>query len=234
MDATNPDVFRAVLFDLDGTLVDNMRYHVQAWIEMGKRFGRQLTPQYIQREFSGRKNDELFPSIAGRPLDAAEIERLAEEKEARYRELYAPHLQLVEGVDAFLGQLVERRIAVGIASAAPQKNRDFILERTGLVARIAVVVGAERVRRGKPAPDLFLEAARELGCDPRATLVFEDAVLGVQAGRAAGMTVCGVTTSEPTGALLAAGAEFTVDDFTELPAPLVARLGSASAAVSQG
>lgn len=219
------DDFRAVLFDLDGTLVDNMRYHVEAWIEMGKRFGRELTPEYIQREFSGRKNDELFPSVAGRPLDAAEIERLAEEKEARYRELYAPHVQLLEGLDAFLCELVERHIAVGIATAAPRKNRDFVLERSGLDRRITVVVGAERVTRGKPAPDLFLEAARQLGCDPRATLVFEDAVLGVQAGRAAAMTVCGVTTSEPSEALLAAGAEFTVGDFTELPAPLVARLG---------
>jgi beta-phosphoglucomutase family hydrolase len=222
-----PDVIRAVLFDLDGTMVDNMSYHADAWIEMGEKLGRTLTPEYIQREFSGRKNEELFPSVAGRAMDAAEIERLAEEKEARYRELYEPHVRLVEGLDALLNQLVVGRIAVGIATAAPQKNRDFVLERTGLSARIAVVVGAERVKNGKPAPDLFLEAACQLGCDPRFTLVFEDAVLGVQAGRAAGMTVCGVTTSEPSEALLGAGAEFTVGDFTELPAPLVERLGIA-------
>lgn len=223
---TMTDVVRAVLFDLDGTMVDNMRYHVDAWIEMGKKLGRELTPEYIQREFSGRKNEELFPEIAGRPLDSAELDRLAEEKEARYRELYSPHVRLVQGLDALLDQLVERRVAVGIATAAPRKNRDLVLERSGLGARIQVVVGAEQVKRGKPAPDLFLEAARQLGCDPRATLVFEDAVLGVQAGRAAGMTVCGVRTSEPSDVLLAAGAEFTVGDFTELPAPLVARFRS--------
>ena len=77
--------------------------------------------------------------------------------------------------------------------------------------------------RGKPAPDLFLEAARQLGSDPPSTLVFEDAVLGVQAGRAAGMTVCGVTTSEPPAVLLDAGAEFTIPDFTRLPEQLVER-----------
>jgi beta-phosphoglucomutase len=218
------DVIDAVLFDLDGTMVDNMRYHVDAWIEMGKKLGRELTPEYIQREFSGRKNEELFPSIAGHPLDAAEVERLAEEKESRYRELYAPHLRLVEGLDSFLEQLAKRGVAVGIATAAPRKNRDFVLQGSGLGARISVVVGAERVERGKPAPDLFLEAARQLGADPGETLVFEDAVLGVQAGRAAGMSVCGVTTSESADVLLAAGAEFTVGNFTELPEELMARL----------
>jgi beta-phosphoglucomutase family hydrolase len=218
-------LIRAVLFDLDGTMVDNMRYHIDAWIEIGKQLGRELAPEYIQREFSGRKNEELFPAIARRPLAPAQIEQLAEEKEARYRELYAPHVQLVDGLDAFLSQLFERGIGVGIATAAPQKNRDFVLNGSGLAPRISVVVGAEQVIRGKPAPDLFLEAARQLGCEPSRTLVFEDAVLGVQAGRAAGMSVCGVTTSEPAEVLLAAGAEFSARDFTRLPESLIARLG---------
>ena len=214
------NIVRAVLFDLDGTMVDNMKYHIDAWIEMGKRFGRELSGEYIQREFSGRKNEELFPLVAGRPLPAAEIERLAEEKEARYRELFAPHVRLLDGLDAWLDRLVERGIAVGIATAAPAENRDFVLERLALRGRIPVVVGSEQVERGKPAPDLFLEAARRLGCEPSATLVFEDAVLGVQAGRAAGMVVCGVTTGESSEALLAAGAHFAIRDFTELPGAL--------------
>lgn len=220
-----PTRIQAILFDLDGTMVDNMRHHIDAWIEIGKKLGRDLTPEYIQREFSGRKNEELFPAIAGRPLDMVEIVRLSEEKEARYRELYAPHVRLVEGLDSLLHRLAERRVSVGIATAAPRKNRDFVLFGTGLAARIPVVVGAEQVKRGKPAPDLFLEAARQLGSEPSATLVFEDAVLGVEAGLAAGMSVCGVTTSEPSEVLLAAGAEFTIGDFTRLPEPLSGRLG---------
>ena len=123
--------------------------------------------------------------------------------------------------DAFLDRLAGQGIAVGIATAAPAQNRELVLDRSGLGARIPVIVGAEQVKRGKPAPDLFLEAARQLGGEPSATLVFEDAVLGVQAGRAAGMTVCGVTTGEPSEVLLAAGAHFTVRDFTELPQALL-------------
>ena len=215
------NAIRCVLFDLDGTMVDNMRYHVDAWIEMGKKLGHELTREHIQREFSGRKNEELFPPLVGRALDVAELRELSEEKEARYRELFAPHVRLLAGLEAFLEELAARGIAVGIATAAPTKNRDFVLERSGLAARIPVVVGAEQVARGKPAPDLFLAAAQQLGCEPSGTLVFEDAVLGVQAGRAAGMRVCGVTTGEPAEVLLAAGAHFTVRDFTELPATLL-------------
>ena len=216
--------FRAVLFDLDGTLVDNMGAHIDAWIEMGRKLGRELTPEHIQREFSGRKNEELLPEVAGRPLEPAELAQLAEEKEARYRELYAPHLRLLDGAEAFLDELAAHGVAFGIASAAPRKNRDFVLNGLGLAARMGAIVGAEEVTRGKPAPDLFLEAARRLGCEPAATLVFEDAVLGVQAGRAAGMTVCGVTTSESREVLEAAGATFTIADFTRIPSELRARL----------
>lgn len=219
------DVIRAVLFDLDGTMVDNMRYHTDAWIEMARKLGRELTREYFQREFSGRKNEELFPLLLGRPLDAADVERLAEEKEARYRELYAPHVRPLDGLEALLGLLESRGIAIGIATAAPAKNREFVLERLGLTRRISVVVGAEQVEHGKPAPDLFLGAAEQLGCEPSATLVFEDAVLGVQAGRAAGMMVCGVATSELAEVLLGAGAQFAIRDFTELPEPLFAVAG---------
>lgn len=214
---------RAVLFDLDGTLVDNMGAHIDAWIEMGKKLGTELTRERILSEFSGRKNEEILPKVAGRPLDKAELDRLAEEKEARYRELYAPELRLLAGADALLQQLAQHGVAVAIASAAPRKNRDFVLNGLGLASRMGAIVGAEEVTRGKPAPDLFLEAARRLGCEPSATLVFEDAVLGVQAGRAAGMTVCGVTTSEPRAALEEAGAHFTIADFTQIPSELAKR-----------
>ena len=222
------DAIRAVLFDLDGTLVDNMRYHIDAWIEMGKKLGHELTREQIQRDFSGRKNEELFPALLGRPLLPAELRELSAEKEARYRELFAPHVKLLDGVEAFLDLLARRGVAVGIATAAPEDNRNLVLERTGLRTRVGVIVGAEDVQHGKPAPDLFLAAARQLGCEPNAALVFEDAVLGVQAARAAGMAICGVTTSEPSEPLLAAGADWTVRDFTELPEPLLHCLASAS------
>lgn len=213
----------AVLFDLDGTLIDNMPFHTSAWIETGRALGRELTREEILG-FAGRKNEEILPVVAGRALSTEELSAYAAQKEARYRELYAPHLELLAGVDAFLDLLVARGVSRGIASAAPRDNRAFVLGRTGLAARMQAIVGAEEVERGKPAPDLFLEAARRLCVAPERTLVFEDAVSGVQAGVAAGMRVCGITTSEPGSRLVEAGAMFARPDFLNLPDAVVSLL----------
>ena len=214
----------AVLFDLDGTLVDNMPFHTSAWLETGRLLNVALTREQILG-FAGRKNEEILPVILGRPLHPEELTRFAEQKEARYRELYTGHIQLLAGADSLLDELSARGIAIAIASAAPHANRKLVLEATGLAARMGAVVGAEEVERGKPAPDLFLEAARRLGADPAHTLVFEDAISGVQAGIAAGMRVCGITTSEPAEKLIAAGALAAIPDFRALPAELTDLLG---------
>jgi HAD superfamily hydrolase (TIGR01509 family) len=123
----------------------------------------------------------------------------------------------VRGAVALLDELAARGVAVGIASAAPKPNRDFVLDRLGLRDRFRVVVGAEEVARGKPAPDLFLLGAERLGVDPATVLVFEDAHLGVRAAVAAGMRACGVTTGEPAHVLTAAGAMATAPDLHDLP-----------------
>lgn len=214
--ANEPEI-RGVLFDLDGTLVHNMPYHIAAWIELGRELGIELTAERIQREFSGRLNDEILRGVLGLKLSDDDVLMWAERKEVRYRELYAPHLKLLAGADALLDRLRARGIACGIASAAPGANRAFVLDGVGLRARVDGIVGGEEVTRGKPAPDLFLEGARRIGVRAGDVLVFEDAVLGVQAGRAAGMRVCGITTAEPAESLLAAGAFATASDFGVLP-----------------
>jgi beta-phosphoglucomutase family hydrolase len=208
---------RAVLFDLDGTLVDNMPYHIAAWIELGRELGVELTPERVQREFSGRLNDEILRGVLRLQLSDAEVRAWAERKEVRYRELYAPRLSLLDGADALLDHLRARGLACAVASAAPSANRAFVLDGLGLRARVDAIVGAEEVARGKPAPDLFLEGARRLAVAVENVLVFEDAVLGVQAGRAAGMRVCGITTAEAAESLLAAGAFAAAANFRVLP-----------------
>jgi beta-phosphoglucomutase len=221
-----PDAaIRAVLFDLDGTLVDNMPYHIDAWIEIGRELGHELTREHVMRDFSGRKNEEIIPGLSDRPLDAAQITEISQRKEARYRELYRPHLDLLPGARAFIERLRAHGVACGIASAAPRVNREFVLNGLGLWSLMAAIVGGDEVAHGKPAPDLFLEAARRLGYAPRETLVFEDAVLGVEAGRAAGMRVCAVTTSDSSESLMRAGAFATIVDFRELPREVTSLLG---------
>ncbi len=213
---------RAVLFDLDGTLVDNMAWHVEAWIEAAAALGHAITAARVMRDFAGRRNEEIFPMLLGRPVPPDELARLAEEKEARYRAVYAPHLRPASGAAALLDELASAGVVCGIASAAPRDNRELVLRGLGWAERFAAVVGAEQVRRGKPAPDLFLAGAAALGVDPAAVLVFEDAALGVEAARAAGMTVCGLTTGEPADVLLRAGAIAVAPDFVSLPSSVTA------------
>ncbi|MBM4378924.1 MAG: HAD family phosphatase [Deltaproteobacteria bacterium] len=217
--------YDAAVFDLDGTLVDNIPWHLQAWVEMGRKLGADITPERFEREFSGRRNEEIFPAVAGRPLDPSELSLLAAEKEARYRALYAPHLRLLEGADALLQRLSDRAVACAIASAAPADNRAFVLGGLQLHHRFAAVVGAEAVQRGKPHPDLFLAAASAVDIPPARCLAFEDAVLGVQAARAAGMDVVALTTTTSAAALTEAGARWTAPHFAALPAEVFARLG---------
>ena len=221
--STQPRLLAAV-FDMDGTLVDNMRFHSEAWVVISRRLGVEATAERFEREFAGKKNEEIFPELLGRSVPSEELERLAEEKESHYRSLYAPHLALHKGADGFLGRLRTAGVKLAVATAAPQGNRTLVLDGLGIRGWFARVVGAEEVTRGKPAPDIFLAAAKALGVEPGACVAFEDAVNGVRSARAAGMLTVGVTTTTPAEVLREAGAHWAVPDFDALPAEFEALL----------
>jgi beta-phosphoglucomutase family hydrolase len=208
----------AAIFDLDGTLVDNMRFHVQAWVAMSRSLGLETPAERFEREFNGRRNEEIFPALLGRPVPPEELARLSEQKESHYRALYAPHLAPLRGARELLARLRDAGLGLAVASAGPRPNRAFVLDGLQLRPFFAHVIGAEDVTRGKPAPDLFLAAARALGVDPSGCVVFEDAVHGIHAARAAGMLAVGVTTLTPAEVLREAGAHWVTCDFASLPA----------------
>jgi beta-phosphoglucomutase family hydrolase len=220
---SHPPRPQAVIFDLDGTLVDNMRFHIEAWVAMARSLGVALTVERVEHEFNGKRNEEIFPALLGRPVPPEELTRLAEEKESHYRQLFAPHLAPVRGARELIVRLREAGLGLAVASAAPRANRSFVLDGLGLREHFAHVLGAEDVKRGKPHPDLFLAAAQALGVDPATCIVFEDAVLGVHAARAAGMLAAGITTLMPAEVLREAGADWTLPDYTALPEPLARR-----------
>jgi beta-phosphoglucomutase len=226
---TLPALLHAAIFDMDGTLVDNMRYHSEAWVALSRRLGVDATAERFEREFAGKKNDEILPLLLGRPLAPEELARLAEEKETHYRRLYTPHLSLIRGAEAFIARLRGAGARLAIATAAPTENRTLVLEGLGIRSLFARVVGAEEVTRGKPAPDIFLAAARFLEVEPSACVVFEDAVNGILAARAAGMLAVGITSTTPPEVLREAGAHFVAPDFATLPPELEARLLLATA-----
>lgn len=205
--------FRAAVFDMDGTLVDNMTFHARAWLVLMAQLGvTGLTLETFERDWAGRKNAEilreLFPGI-----DDAEVRRLSDEKEVCYRACYAPHLRPLAGLEAFLDGLARDGVPLALATAAPPENRTFVLDGLGLASRFAHVIGAEHAPRGKPAPDIYLAAARALDLPPAACLAFEDARNGVLSAVAAGMTCVGVTTVLDEAELREAGAAIVLDDF---------------------
>ena len=217
MTAAMLPVKRALIFDMDGTIVDNMAFHTQSWIAFFERRGRAIDADEFFRTTAGRQGQEIIRSYLGADLADDEIATLNHEKESVYRELYAPHLKSVAGFEDLIADARSQGIALAVGTAAPPANVEFTLDGLDLRRRFETVVGAADVARGKPHPDVFLEAARRCGAAPADCIVFEDAPLGVEAARRAGMRVVVITTTLPADAF----AEFDnviaiVDDFSSL------------------
>ena len=185
----------AVIFDIDGTIVDNMHLHAEAFGVFAERHGLPpLTPDDRAR-LDGRRNSEIFPILFKRDVARDEWLQYEAEKEGLYRELSRGRLAPMPGLKELIRKLKGDGIAVALATSAPEPNVTHTLGEIGLAASFAIIVRGDQVARGKPAPDVFLEAARQLDVPPVQCLVFEDAPMGVVAAQAAGMPVVALTTS---------------------------------------
>jgi beta-phosphoglucomutase len=188
---------RAVIFDIDGTIVDNMHLHAEAFAVFAERHGLPpLTPADRAR-LDGRRNSEIFPILFNRDVPRDEWQAYEHEKEGLYRELSRGRLAPLKGLDVLMARLSARHVAMALATSAPELNVVHTLGELALAHAFPVIVRGDQVPRGKPAPDVFLEAARRLAVPPGDCLVFEDAPMGIAAAHAAGMPVVAVTTSFP-------------------------------------
>ncbi|MFC3457571.1 HAD family hydrolase [Massilia haematophila] len=213
---------RAFVFDMDGTIVDNMAFHTDSWIAFFARRGRAIDADEFFRATAGRQGGEIIRSYLGEHLTDEEVAALNHEKESVYRELYAPHLKPVAGFEALLDQAQQHGVKLAVGTAAPPANVAFTLDGLDLRRHFDAIVGATDVARGKPHPDVFLKAAELCGVAPEHCIVFEDAPLGVEAARRAGMRCVVLTTTLPASSF--AGYDNViaiVRDFTELKAELL-------------
>jgi HAD superfamily hydrolase (TIGR01509 family) len=208
----------AVVFDMDGVLVDSGAHHREAWRRMLAEVGV-TPPAGFWRRTIGRPAVEAVPLLLGGPVPPAEARRLAGRKHTHYVALASRSMPAVAGAPAFVERLHARGIPLGVATSARRSDVIELLGPLGLLDRFDAIVTAEDVRRGKPDPGVYLLAARRLGAPPDGCLVFEDAVVGVQAARGAGMRVIGVATAYEPADLLAAGAERVIGTFEELTWP---------------
>ena len=208
-------MFKAYIFDMDGTLIDNCAWHVLAWREFAHRHGRDLSERQIL-DWMGATSSYYMNRIFEREVPADECAELTREKEELYRAMYAPHLALADGLKEILDDARRRGIQLAIATGGSVDNVDFILDGLNLRPMFDVIVDASQYERGKPAPDCYLKAAARMGLDPAECLVFEDAVAGVRSGKAAGMRVAAVTATIARDILAAEKPDYLVDSFREL------------------
>jgi beta-phosphoglucomutase len=184
----------ALIFDLDGVIVDSNPVHREAWEIYNRRLGIETTEEMQQRMY-GKRNDQIIRDYLGDHLSDTDVFAHGAAKERLFRELIGPKLSshIVPGAREFLTR--HQDLPMAVASNAEEANVSFVLQTAGLAQFFRAVVDGHQVSNPKPAPDVFLKAAELLGAEPRDCIVFEDSYSGVQAGLAAGMHVIGIRTT---------------------------------------
>lgn len=185
-------MLRAVLWDLDGTLVDSAVYHWRAWRAVLGPRGIDVSWEQFAKTF-GQRNDRILREWLGEQATEEEIQAVGDAKEAYYRELIRKEgIEPLAGASEWVCRLAERGWKQAIASSAPRANVEVVLDGLNLRKHFQAIVSAEDVRRGKPDPEVFLLAAARLGVPPNRCIVVEDAPAGLEAARRAGMKAIGV------------------------------------------
>jgi beta-phosphoglucomutase family hydrolase len=190
-----PVLVEAMLFDIDGTMVDSRPFHLDAWSRMARRLSLSgpEVDEVLKRTF-GQTNEDLIPQLTDKELTPDEIEALSKEKEALYRELAKGNLRTIAGLRELLIRASQSDVRLAVASSGIEPNCRFVLKEFGLERYFAALVHGDMVRKGKPDPEAFLLAANQLGVDPSRCVVFEDAPQGLEAARRAGMTAVAIET----------------------------------------
>jgi beta-phosphoglucomutase len=212
---TESDHQMGVIFDLDGVLVDTGWAHRQSWYDLAEKEGFSMTDEFFYSTF-GMQNYMIIPMLLGRDAAINEVNRLSDWKEQRYREIIAEKLVPAKGAKALLSDLKSENFLLAVGSSAPRANLELVLKSTDLQDYFDAYVTSQDVTNGKPAPDTFLKAAEKLSLGPKHCIVVEDAVQGVEAGKAAGMPVVAVTTTRSRADLHKA--DIIVDSLAQLKA----------------
>ena len=217
-----PSAIQAVIWDLDGVVIDSADEHRLAWQRLAREEGVTFTDADFWSTF-GKRNDDIIPQFWG-SLSAEQLKALADRKEAYFRELIRERAVPLPGAMELMRELHEAGFAQALASSTPIENIQLISDVLGLKRYLSVLVSGETVARGKPAPDIFLKAASELHMHSSWCVVIEDAVAGVRAAHAAGMRCIAVVGNRDLPGLREA--ELMVKDLTEVDVERVRALGS--------
>jgi beta-phosphoglucomutase len=187
-------MYKGYIFDMDGTMIDNMMVHHKAWQIILAENGLELSMEEVQRTIHG-KNEEILNRLFGNRFTPAQCKKIAWEKEARYREVFKGKVQLIDGLPDFLASVHQRGIPMSIGTAAPAENVEFVMDALQFGHYFKGVFHAGMVKKGKPDPEVFQLAAQSMGLSPRDCLVFEDSPTGVHTALNAGCNAIVVLSS---------------------------------------
>jgi len=205
---------KAAIFDLNGTMIADQKWHREAWRLILKKSGIDMTDEFYRNKISGGKNywilKKIFPGISDE-----ENNKRALEKEALYREIYKDEIKEVPGLTNLLNKLADKKIKLAMATTASKLNRDFAIEKLGLENVFELTVGDEDVKNAKPDPEIYLKTINLLKVKPEECVAFEDSPSGIGSAKSAGIKiVVGVVIYHSAEDIKSA--DFFVKDFTEV------------------
>ncbi len=209
-------MLKGLLFDMDGVLVNNLDIHRQAFAEFFRRYGVERSFDDLSRVF-GKGNDDIMGELM--PKDVVErvgIRELGYQKEAIYREIYAPIITPQPGLKEFLAEAERNGLKSAVGSSGYRVNVDFVLERCDIARYFSAIVAGDEVTRCKPDPEIYLTAASKLGLRPEECVVFEDAEAGIESAKRAGIKVVALATTFSREFLEKSDADYIIDDFRDI------------------
>ena len=207
---------KGLLFDMDGTLVDNLAYHFKAFEEYAKREGLTLL-EPLSLKVNGMHSNDIFPLLLGDEVVAKYgLDRLNREKEEVYRDMYRPHIKPIAGLMELLREAKRAGVKCAVGSSGCRENVEMIVEGLGIADLIDGSISGSDVTHGKPHPEIFTKAHEALGLKAEECVVVEDAVNGILAGVAAGCKCLAITTTASAETLTEAGASVCVEDYSTL------------------
>ena len=202
-----------IIFDMDGVLADTGPIHFESWVKLSEEIGVNFTREIFEQTF-GQTSPEIVRKLVGPEPSQDQVEKWANLKEKYYRQMVADKLELLAGVLDLLKILKKEGFKMTVGSSGPPENVDLLLKTLNIKSFFDAIITAEDVERGKPEPDVFLIAARQSSVKPQNCLVIEDAPVGIQAAKNAGMICIALTTTHKKDELIEA--DLVLEDLSSL------------------
>jgi beta-phosphoglucomutase len=222
---SNSSLPAALIFDMDGVLIDSNPFHIQKWKEFLHERGVPYNAEDLPKQILGIRNDTAFRHFFGRELRGEEVKKLSEDLEARFRAAFLPHAQPLPGLKALLDECHTEGIPLAVASSAMTRNVDFIVDTLKLRPYFASIATGDNVSRPKPDPEIYLKTAEKLGLAPAKCVAFEDSFVGIESAKRAGMKCVAIASTFPAEELLRqTQVDLVVKGFEELNLPRVREL----------